>query len=87
MSVLHGQVKATIVIAGTCARCIGASLVINCDVRETLIEKVLAPELCAGYAEVMDNLSNHKGPRVQAVIQAAGRRFGLILEYGMASRL
>ena len=39
---------------------------------ETYVEKVLAPELRPGDLVVMDNLSSHKGPRVRALIEAAG---------------
>ena len=35
-------------------------------------KKVLAPELKPGDIVVMDNLSSHKGPRVQALIAVTG---------------
>lgn len=33
---------------------------------------MLVPELVTGDVVVMDNLSSHKGPRVRAMIEAAG---------------
>lgn len=42
---------------------------INRDAFETYVEKVLVPEL---PADVMDNLSSHKGPRIREMIEAAG---------------
>jgi transposase len=39
---------------------------------ETYAEKVLGPELRPGDIVIMDNLSSHKGPRVRAMIEAAG---------------
>ena len=33
---------------------------------------MLVPELRTGDIVVMDNLSSHKGPRVRALIEAAG---------------
>ena len=39
---------------------------------ETYVEKVLVPSLIAGDIVIMDNLSSHKGPRVKALIEAAG---------------
>ncbi len=76
MSVPHGHWKTTTVIAGLRSSGIVAPFVIDCavdrDVFETWVEQVLIPELRAGDIVVMDNLSSHKGPRVQALIQAAG---------------
>ena len=45
---------------------------INRDAFETYVDRVLVPELAPGDVVVMDNLSSHKGPRVRAVIEAAG---------------
>ena len=39
---------------------------------ETYVEKVLVPELHPGDIVIMDNLSNHKGPRTRDLIEAAG---------------
>jgi transposase len=76
MSVPHGHWKTTTVIAGLRTSGIVAPFVIDCpvnrDVFETWVEKVLAPELKPGDIVVMDNLSSHKGPRVQALIEVTG---------------
>jgi transposase len=59
--------------------------VIDCavdrDVFETWVEQVLAPELRAGDIVVMDNLSSHKGPRVNALIQAVGAELQYLPPY------
>ena len=44
----------------------------NRDAFEAFVERVLGPALRAGDVVVMDNLSSHKGPRVEALIRAAG---------------
>ena len=41
---------------------------------EVYIERVLLPELRAGDIVVMDNLSSHKGAKVQQLIEGAGAR-------------
>ena len=55
---------------------IQASMVIegpvNTAVFEAYVEQVLAPALSTGDIVVMDNLSCHKGPRVQALLQQRG---------------
>ncbi len=45
---------------------------INRNAFETYVAKVLVPELSPGDTVVMDNLSSHKGPKVRAMIEAAG---------------
>ena len=45
---------------------------INRDAFETYVARVLVPDLRPGDVVVMDNLSSHKGPRVQQLIEAAG---------------
>ena len=45
---------------------------INRDAFEAYVERVLLPELRPGDIVVMDNLSSHKGPKVRALIEAAG---------------
>ena len=85
MSVPHGHWKTTTVIAGLRSSGIVAPFVIDCavdrDVFETWIEQVLVPELRAGDIVVMDNLSSHKGPRVQALIQTAGAELRYLPPY------
>ncbi len=76
MSVPHGHWKTTTFIAGLRRSGIIAPFVIDCPVNRTIfeawVERVLLPELRAGDTVVMDNLSSHKGPRVQSLIEAAG---------------
>jgi transposase len=45
---------------------------INRDAFEAYVAQVLVPDLRAGDIVVMDNLSSHKGPKVRALIEAAG---------------
>jgi transposase len=44
----------------------------TCEVFETYIERVLAPELRPGQIVVMDNLSAHKGSRTKQLIEHRG---------------
>jgi transposase len=85
MSVPHGHWKTTTVIAGLRCSGIVAPFVIDCavdrDVFEAWVEQVLVPELRAGDIVIMDNLSSHKGPRVQAMIQAAGAELRYLPPY------
>jgi transposase len=76
MGVPHGHWKTTTVVAGLSLRGMIAPFVlsgpINRDAFEVYVERVLVPELRPGDIVVMDNLSSHKGPRVRAMIEAAG---------------
>lgn len=45
---------------------------INAQVFEAYVEQFLAPTLRPGDVVIMDNLSSHKGPKVRAMIEAAG---------------
>jgi transposase len=45
---------------------------INATLFEEWVEKCLVPTLSKGDIVVMDNLSSHKGPRVEQLIEAAG---------------
>ena len=45
---------------------------VNRTILEAWVEHVLVPNLGQGDIVVMDNLSSHKGPRVRALIEAAG---------------
>ena len=62
-----------------------APFVIDCPVDraifETWVEKVLVPDLRAGDIVVMDNLASHKGPRVRALIEAAGAELRYLPPY------
>jgi transposase len=85
MNVPHGHWKTTTVIAGLRNSGIVAPFVIDCavdrDVFETWVEHVLVPERRVGDVVVMDNLSSHKGPRVQALIQTAGAELRYLPPY------
>lgn len=76
MSVPHGHWKTTTFIAGLRNSGIVAPFVIdrpvNRPIFEAWVERVLVPTLRQGDIVIMDNLSSHKGPRVQALIEAAG---------------
>jgi transposase len=76
MSVPHGHWKTTTFIAGLRNSGIIAPFVIdrpvNRPIFEAWVERVLVPTLRQGDIVIMDNLSSHKGPRVQALIEAAG---------------
>ena len=72
----HGHWKTTTFIAGLRTSGVIAPFVLDGPINratfETYVEKVLIPELVPGDIVVMDNLSSHKGPRVRAMIEAAG---------------
>ena len=76
MSVPFGHWKTTTFVAGLTARGLVAPWVldgaINRDAFEAYVAQVLVPDLRAGDIVVMDNLSSHKGPKVRALIEAAG---------------
>ena len=85
ISVPHGHWKTTTVIAGLRTSGIMAPFVIDGAVDrcvfETWVQKVLLPELRPGDIVVMDNLSSHKGPRVQEIIRAAGAELRYLPPY------
>ena len=54
---------------------------INRDAFEAYVEQVLVPELRPGDIVVMDNLSSHKGPKVRALIEAAGAQLLFLPPY------
>ena len=72
----HGHWKTTTLIAALdyqgmrCSTTVDGA--INRDVFEAFVQQVLAPALAAGDIVVMDNLSSHKGGRIEQMIQAAG---------------
>jgi transposase len=85
MSVPHGHWKTTTLIAGLRNSGIVAPFVIdrpvNRAVFEAWVEHVLVPTLRAGDVVVMDNLASHKGPRVRALIEAAGAELRYLPPY------
>jgi transposase len=76
VGVPHGHWKTTTFVAGLRSSGIVAPFVldgpINRNAFETYVAKVLVPELRQGDVVIMDNLSSHKGPKVRAMIEAAG---------------
>jgi transposase len=76
VGVPHGHWKTTTVVAALTLRGMIAPFVlsgpINREAFEAYVEQVLVPELRPGDIVVMDNLSSHKGPKVRALIEAAG---------------
>ena len=76
MSVPHGHWNTTTLVAALSLRGVIAPFVVSGPINriafETYVEKVLAPALAPGDIVVMDNLSSHKGPKVKALIEAAG---------------
>ena len=85
MSVPHGHWKTTTLIAGLRNSGIVAPFVIdrpvNRAVFEAWVEHVLVPTLRTGDVVVMDNLASHKGPRVRALIEAAGAELRYLPPY------
>jgi transposase len=76
MAVPHGHWKTTTLISGMRSTGVVAPFVIDSPVNrvifEAWVEQALVPELRPGDIVVMDNLSSHKGPAVQALIEVAG---------------
>src|SRR5208337_1602628 len=53
----------------------------NAATFEEWVEKCLVPTLSPGDVVVMDNLSSHKGPRVEQLIEAAGAELRYLPPY------
>jgi transposase len=53
----------------------------NAVLFEEWVEKCLVPTLSKGDVVVMDNLSSHKGPRVEKLIEAAGAELRYLPPY------
>ena len=54
---------------------------INAASFEDWVEQCLVPTLSQGDVVVMDNLSSHKGPRVEQLIEAAGAELRYLPPY------
>jgi transposase len=78
VGVPHGHWETTTVVAALTLRGTIAPFVlsgpINREAFEAYLERVLVPELRPGDVVAMDTLSSHKGPKVRALIEAAGAR-------------
>ncbi|MFB9872155.1 IS630 family transposase [Acetobacter farinalis] len=75
-AVPHGHWKTTTFVAGLRVSGIVAPMVLDGPINgrsfQTYIDRVLVPDLRPGDIVIMDNLGSHKGPGVQAAIEAAG---------------
>ena len=78
MGVPQGHWKTTTFVAGLRCNGVVAPFVLDGPINrrafEVYIERVLVPELRPGDIVVMDNLSSHKGTKVQQLIEDAGAR-------------
>jgi transposase len=74
----HGHWKTSTLIAALDCRGMRCSMMVdgavNADVFEAFVVQVLVPSLEPGDVVVMDNLSSHKTPGVQRLIESAGAR-------------
>ena len=81
----HGHRKTTTLVAGLRLEGMVAPMVldgpINGDWFEAYIRQILIPDLKAGDIVIMDNLSSHKRPAVQAMIEAAGAELRFLPPY------
>jgi transposase len=72
----HGHYKTVTLVAGIRLGGLVAAKAydrpINAALFEEWVEQCLLPALAPGDIVVMDNLSSHKGPRVEQLIKAAG---------------
>jgi transposase len=75
-SVPRNRGKNTTLIAALGWAGMGASMIIEGSVNalafEQYVEEILAPSLSAGQIVIMDNLSAHKGKKVEQLIEAKG---------------
>ncbi|TCS31454.1 transposase, partial [Acidomonas methanolica] len=75
-AVPHGHWKTTTFIAGLRLTGIVAPMVLDGPINsrsfQAYVDRILVPDLRPGDIVIMDNLGSHKGPGVQAAIEAAG---------------
>ena len=81
----HGHYKTVTLVAGIRLSGLTATKVfdrpINAALFEDWVEKCLVPTLSPGDIVVMDNLSSHKGPRVEQLIKAVGAELRYLPPY------
>jgi len=81
----HGHYKTVTLVAGLRLRGLVAQKAfdrpINAAAFEEWVEKCLVPTLSRGDIVVMDNLSSHKGPRVEQLIKAVGAELRYLPPY------
>src|SRR5208337_400194 len=84
-AVPHGHYKTVTLVAGLRLCGLVAQKAfdrpINAASFEEWVEKCLVPTLSKGDIVVMDNLSSHKGPRVEQLIKAAGAELRYLPPY------
>jgi len=84
-AVPHGHWKTTTFIAGLRLTGLVAPMVLDGPINgrsfQTYVERVLVPDLRPGDIVVMDNLGSHKGPGVQAAIEAVGASLRFLPPY------
>jgi transposase len=84
-AVPHGHYKTVTLVAGLRLRGLVAQKAfdrpINAASFEEWVVKCLVPTLSKGDIVVMDNLSSHKGPRVEQLITAAGAELRYLPPY------
>jgi transposase len=75
-AVPHGHWKTTTLLAALDATGVRCSMLLDGAVNrlafEAFVDQVLVPQLRPGDIVVLDKLSSHKGPKVAALIRAAG---------------
>lgn len=81
----HGHYKTVTLVAGLRLSGLVAQKVfnkpMNAATSEEWVEKCLVPTLSKGDVVVMDNLSSHKGPKVEQLIAAAGAELRYLPPY------
>jgi transposase len=81
----HGHYKTITLVAGLRLSGLVAQKAfdkpMNAATFEEWVEKCLVPTLSKGDVVVMDNLSSHKGPRVEKLIEAAGAELRYLPPY------
>ena len=81
----HGHYKTVTLVAGLRLSGLVAQKAfdkpMNAAIFEEWVEKCLVPTLSKGDVVVMDNLSSHKGPRVEQLIEAAGAELRYLPPY------
>ena len=84
-AVPHGHYKTVTLVAGLRLSGLVAQKAfdrpINAALFEDWVEQCLVPTLSQGDIVVMDNLSSHKGPRVEQLIKAAGAELRYLPPY------
>ncbi len=87
----HGHYKTITLVAGLRLSGLVAQKAfdqpMNAATFEDWVEKCLVPTLSPGDVVVMDNLSSHKGPRVEQLIEAAGAELSWTPDLGPLAKV